>query len=81
MELLVCIDALRRASAGRITAVIPYFGYARQDRKARPRDPITAKLVADIITSAGADRILHLCTQSGCPEEIYEGPEQNRGSG
>jgi len=58
MELLVCIDALRRASAGRITAVIPYFGYARQDRKARPRDPITAKLVADIITSAGADRIL-----------------------
>ncbi len=58
MELLVCIDALRRASAGRITAVIPYFGYARQDRKARPRDPITAKLVADIITSAGADRVL-----------------------
>ena len=58
MELLVCIDALRRASAGRITAVIPYFGYARQDRKARPRDPITAKLVADIITSADADRIL-----------------------
>ena len=58
MELLVCIDALRRASAGRITAVIPYFGYARQDRKARPRDPITAKLVADIITSSGADRIL-----------------------
>lgn len=58
MDLLVCIDALRRASAGRITAVIPYFGYARQDRKARPRDPITAKLVADIITSAGADRVL-----------------------
>ena len=58
MELLICIDALRRASAGRITAVMPYFGYARQDRKARPRDPITAKLVADIITSAGADRVL-----------------------
>lgn len=58
MELLVMIDAFRRASAGRITAVIPYFGYARQDRKARPRDPITAKLVADIITSAGADRVL-----------------------
>lgn len=58
MELLVTIDALRRASAGRITAVMPYFGYARQDRKARSRDPITAKLVADIITSAGADRIL-----------------------
>ncbi|MBO4262425.1 MAG: ribose-phosphate pyrophosphokinase [Clostridia bacterium] len=58
MELLIMIDAARRASAGRITAVIPYFGYARQDRKARPRDPISAKLVADIITSAGADRVL-----------------------
>jgi len=58
MELLVIIDALRRASAGRITAVMPYFGYARQDRKARARDPITAKLVADLITSAGADRVL-----------------------
>ena len=52
------IDACKRASAGRITAVMPYFGYARQDRKARPRDPITAKLVADILTSAGADRVL-----------------------
>ncbi len=58
MELLVMIDAARRASAGRITAVVPYFGYARQDRKARPRDPITAKLVADLIQTAGADRIL-----------------------
>ncbi len=58
MELLVMIDAVRRASAGRITAVIPYFGYARQDRKAKPRDPITAKLVADILTAAGADRVL-----------------------
>ena len=58
MELLVIIDALRRASAGRITAVMPYFGYARQDRKARSRDPITAKLVADLITTAGADRVL-----------------------
>lgn len=58
MEMLVIIDALRRASAGRITAVMPYFGYARQDRKARARDPITAKLVADLITTAGADRIL-----------------------
>lgn len=58
MELLVMIDAVRRASAGRITAVIPYFGYARQDRKAKARDPITARLVADIITKAGADRIL-----------------------
>jgi ribose-phosphate pyrophosphokinase len=58
MELLVMIDAVKRASAGRITAVIPYFGYARQDRKARPRDPITAKLVADLIQTAGADRVL-----------------------
>ena len=58
MELLIMIDAAKRASAGRITAVIPYFGYARQDRKARARDPITAKLVADMITAAGADRIL-----------------------
>lgn len=58
MELLIMIDAMRRASAGSINAVIPYFGYARQDRKTRARDPISAKLVADIITSAGADRIL-----------------------
>lgn len=58
MELLVTIDALRRASAGRITAVIPYFGYARQDRKSKGRDPITAKLVANMITAAGADRVL-----------------------
>ena len=58
MELLVMIDACRRASAGRITAVIPYFGYARQDRKAKSRDPISAKLVANMLTSAGADRVL-----------------------
>ena len=58
MELLVMIDAMKRASAGRITAVIPYFGYARQDRKAKSRDPISAKLVANLITKAGADRIL-----------------------
>lgn len=58
MELLVMLDALRRASAGRINAVIPYFGYARQDRKAIARDPITAKLVADLIQTAGADRVL-----------------------
>lgn len=58
MELLIMIDALMRASAGRITAVIPYFGYARQDRKARSRDPISAKLVANLVTVAGADRIL-----------------------
>ena len=58
MELLIMIDALKRASAGRITAVMPYFGYARQDRKAKARDPISAKLVADLLTASGADRIL-----------------------
>lgn len=58
MELLIMIDAFKRASAGRINAVIPYYGYARQDRKVRSRDPITAKLVADLLTKAGADRIL-----------------------
>jgi len=58
MELLIMIDAFKRASAGRITAVIPYFGYARQDRKAKARDPISAKLVADLIATAGADRVL-----------------------
>ncbi len=58
MELLIMIDAFKRASAARITAVIPYFGYARQDRKSKARDPISAKLVADIITAAGADRVL-----------------------
>lgn len=58
MELLIMIDAFMRASAGRITAVVPYFGYARQDRKAKARDPISAKLMADLITSAGADRVL-----------------------
>ena len=58
MELLIMIDAFRRASAGRITAVIPYFGYARQDRKAKGRDPISAKLVANLITTAGANRVL-----------------------
>ena len=58
MEMLILIDALKRASAERITAVIPYFGYARQDRRAKPRDPITAKLVANMITTAGANRVL-----------------------
>lgn len=58
MEMLIMIDAFKRASAGRITAVIPYYGYARQDRKAKARDPITAKLVANLITAAGADRVL-----------------------
>lgn len=58
MELLIMIDAMKRASAARITAVMPYFGYARQDRKAKPRDPISAKLIADLITTAGANRVL-----------------------
>lgn len=58
MELLIMIDAMKRASAARITAVMPYFGYARQDRKAKARDPISAKLVADLLTTAGADRVL-----------------------
>ena len=58
MELLIMIDAMKRASAGRINAVIPYYGYARQDRKAKARDPITAKLIADIVSSAGADRVV-----------------------
>ena len=58
MELLIMIDAMKRASAGRINAVIPYYGYARQDRKAKARDPITAKLVADLIVAAGADRVV-----------------------
>lgn len=58
MELLIMIDAFKRASAGRITAVIPYFGYARQDRKSKARDPISAKLIADLLTAAGADRVL-----------------------
>jgi len=66
MELLIMIDALRRSSAGRITAVIPYFGYARQDRKARSHDPISAKLVADIITAAGTDRVLSMDLH--CPQ-------------
>ena len=60
MELLIMIDALRRASAKTITAVIPYYGYARQDRKAKPREPITAKLVSNLITTAGADRVVTL---------------------
>lgn len=74
MELLVICDALRRASAGRITAVMPYFGYARQDRKARSRDPITAKLVADLITTAGADRVLTMDLHSAQLQGFFDIP-------
>ena len=63
MELLIMIDACKRASAGRVTAVIPYFGYARQDRKAKSRDPISAKLVANMLTASGADRVRGLLRQ------------------
>ena len=66
MELLIMIDALRRSSAGRITAVVPYFGYARQDRRAKSHDPISARLVADLITKAGANRILSVDLH--CPQ-------------
>ena len=77
IELLVMIDALRRASAGRITAVIPYFGYARQDRKARPRDPITAKLVADLLTTAGADRVLTMDLHAPQIQGFFSKPVDN----
>lgn len=74
MELLVTLDALRRASARRITAVIPYFGYARQDRKPGPRTPISAKLVANLITSAGADRVLTLDLHAGQIQGFFDIP-------
>jgi len=74
MELLVIIDALNRASAGRITAVIPYYGYARQDRKDQPRVPITAKLVADMLTVAGADRMLTMDLHSGQVQGFFNVP-------
>ncbi len=77
MELLVCIDALRRASASRITAVIPYFGYARQDRKAGPRTPISAKLVANLITEAGAHRVLTLELHAGQIQGFFDIPVDN----
>ena len=77
MELLIMIDAAKRASAGRITAVIPYFGYARQDRKARSRDPITAKLVADLLTAAGADRVLTMDLHAAQIQGFFNIPLDN----
>lgn len=77
MELLICIDALRRASARRITAVIPYFGYARQDRKVGPRTPISAKLVANMITTAGADRVLTMDLHAGQIQGFFDIPTDN----
>jgi ribose-phosphate pyrophosphokinase len=77
MELLICIDALRRASAKRITAVLPYFGYARQDRKSGSRTPISAKLVANLITTAGADRVLAVDLHAGQIQGFFDIPTDN----
>jgi ribose-phosphate pyrophosphokinase len=77
MELLICIDALKRASAKRITAVMPYFGYARQDRKTGGRTPISAKLVANLITRAGADRVLTMDLHSGQIQGFFDIPTDN----
>ncbi|TRB14639.1 ribose-phosphate pyrophosphokinase [Rhizobium rhizogenes] len=77
MELLIMVDAMRRSSARRITAVIPYFGYARQDRKAGPRTPISAKLVANLITEAGADRVLTLDLHAGQIQGFFDIPTDN----
>src|ERR1044072_7845055 len=77
MELLILIDALRRSSARRITAVVPYFGYARQDRKPGPRTPISAKLVANLITHAGADRVLTLVLHAGQIQGFFDIPTDN----
>ena len=74
MELLIMLDALKRASAWRITAVIPYYGYARQDRKIRARDPITAKLIADIISTAGAHRVLTMDLHAGQIQGFFNFP-------
>ncbi|MBN2373416.1 ribose-phosphate pyrophosphokinase [bacterium] len=77
MELLIIIDALKRSSAGRITAIVPYYGYARQDRKVQPRVPITAKLVADLITIAGADRLLTMDLHAGQIQGFFDIPVDN----
>ncbi len=77
MEMLIMIDAMRRASAGRVTAVIPYFGYARQDRKAKSRDPISAKLVANLITAAGADRVLTMDLHAAQIQGFFDIPVDN----
>ena len=77
MELLILLDALRRSSARRVTAVIPYYGYARQDRKVRPRTPITAKLVADLISTAGAERVLCLDLHAGQIQGFFNIPVDN----
>ena len=77
MELLICIDALKRASARRITAVVPYFGYARQDRKPGPRTPISAKLVANLITEAGADRVIAVELHAGQMQGFFDIPTDN----
>src|SRR6201747_1210613 len=77
MELLIIIDALRRASGRRVTAVLPYFGYARQDRKPGPRTPISAKLVANLITNAGADRVLTLDLHAGQIQGFFDIPTDN----
>jgi ribose-phosphate pyrophosphokinase len=77
MQLLIMTDAMRRASAGRITAVVPYFGYARQDRKAKSRDPISAKLVANLITMAGADRVLTMDLHASQIQGFFDIPVDN----
>jgi ribose-phosphate pyrophosphokinase len=77
MELLITLDALRRSSARRVTAVMPYFGYARQDRKSSPRSPISAKLVANLITQAGADRVLTMDLHAGQIQGFFDIPVDN----
>src|SRR5438309_11553937 len=74
MELFIILDALRRASAGRVTAVIPYYGYARQERKTQPREPISAKLIANFITLAGADRVLLMDLHADAIEGFFDVP-------